>query len=81
MFEHIFSIIGIACIGVLWIESEPTIRLREYLLKDKSTWYFRLLNCAMCSSFWIGMILTLNIYDAAIISILAELIDKKLNNR
>jgi predicted small integral membrane protein len=87
MFNEIVTIIGLACVGVLWINAEPMIRLRESIYRkiygckgwgDK--WHYRLLSCCLCSSFWIGLLVTTNILYAAIISVLAELICRKLNS-
>lgn len=72
-----FEIIGLACVGVLWIESEPTQRLRSLYKKDDL--FSRLINCCLCSTFWISLIVTQNIYIAAISSVLAEFICRKLN--
>ena len=76
--NEIIYIIGSACLAVLFINAEP-IRdvLRFFKLDDK-----KLFNCAMCSGFWIGLIISL-IYDVElifvpIVAILASLIDKKL---
>lgn len=76
------EIIGIACIGVLWINAEPMIRLRG--LYKKGDWFFRLINCCLCSTFWIALLYKLVCYQqfdilfAAICSVLGELICKKL---
>jgi hypothetical protein len=72
------EIIAIACIGVLWINSEPTIRLRQLYKRDD--WFNRLINCCLCSTFWIGLIITQSIYVAAISSVLGELLCKKLTS-
>jgi hypothetical protein len=72
------EIIAIACIGVLWINSEPTIRLRGLYKRDD--WFNRLINCCLCSTFWIGLIITQSIYVAAISSVLGELLCKKLTS-
>jgi len=78
-------IIGIAAIGVMWIASEPTIRLRRLILKNETTWYFRLLECAMCSSFhlyfWYKLFAfnQIDIIGAALCGIISELIYQKLN--
>ena len=72
------EIIAIACIGVLWINSEPTIRLRQLYKTDD--WFNRLINCCLCSTFWIGLIITQSIYIAAISSVLGELLCKKLTS-
>jgi hypothetical protein len=79
--DWIITVISWACIGVLWINAEPAIRFREWLYKnkDKEVWHWRLINCCLCSSFWIALIATGNILDAAVISVLAELVCRKLN--
>lgn len=74
----ILEILGLSTIGVLWINSEPTIRLRS--LYKKNDWFSRLINCSMCSTFWISLVVTQNLYVAAISSVLAEFISQKLNS-
>lgn len=82
--EDAFAIIGFAAITVLWICSEPTIRLRDFLFR-KDNWFNRLINCAMCSGFhiylWPMLLMngTVNILYAAIVSVMAEFIVRKLN--
>jgi hypothetical protein len=78
-------IIGLAAVGVMWVASEPTIRLRMFLFKKDTTWWFRLLECAMCSSFHIYFWYKLFVYHdidiigASLCGILSELIYQKLN--
>jgi hypothetical protein len=81
------EIIGLACISILFVSSEPLILLKRYIgfkeeeydnWGDKKRFIFRMLTCALCSGFWIGLI-TMSIYKAAIISILAESIHKKIS--
>jgi hypothetical protein len=74
----ILQILGLSCLGVLWINSEPTIRLR--LLYKKDDLFSRLINCCMCSTFWIALLCSQNLYIAAVCSILAEFICRKLNS-
>lgn len=78
--ELILEIISWSCITLLWINSEPTAMLRYYLFKDADNFIIRLLNCAMCSGFWIGLIFTFDIQLAAIISILSEFLNRYLNS-
>jgi hypothetical protein len=76
------EIIGLACIGVLWINAEPMIRLRS--LYKKNDWFMRLINCCLCSTFWIALMYkliwfqNLDLLFAATCSVVAELICKKL---
>lgn len=81
----VFNIIGLACVGVIWIASEPTIRLRRWLVKE-NTMLFRLLECTMCSSwhiyFWHQLFThqTIDILGASICAIISEYIINKLNS-
>ena len=82
----ILEIIALACISVLFVVAEPLIRFK-YFIYDKifkkdyqNKWHWKLINCALCSGFWLGLIFTYNIYFAAIISILSELIYKKITS-
>ena len=82
----ILEILGVAAIGNLWIHSEPTIRLREFILNGHDGIFRRLLECAMCSTFYIATIYSiiwLGSFDLLFISttsILAELVSRKLNS-
>lgn len=76
------SILMIAAVGVMWINAEPTQRLRS--LYKKNDWLMRLMNCSLCSTFWIYMIWSFylgqfNIGEACISAILAEFISRKIN--
>lgn len=81
-----YTIIGLACIGVLWVNSEPTIRLREFILGNHQGVFRRLLECAMCSTwhiyFWSQLLYTgnIDIVGASISAVIAELINRELNN-
>ena len=82
----LITILGLACVGVLWINSEPTIRLRNWILGKHQGIFRRLLECAMCSTFhiylWSQLLSTggIEILGAAISSVLAEIISNKLNS-
>jgi hypothetical protein len=84
--EWIINILGFSAIGSLWILSEPTIRLREWLTGDRFNWFTRLINCGMCSSFhiyfWWQLLVNFNIdiLGAAMVSILSEIIIRKLES-
>lgn len=84
----ILTIIGAACIGYLWVHSEPTTRLRNHLGFNAELYssygkikqlVIRLITCPLCISFWIGLLLTSNILYAAITAVLAQLITNNLN--
>jgi len=82
---EIIKLIGIASMGFLFVASEPMILIK--------TWFFtqvykgdytrlmiwRLLNCCLCSSFWIGFAITQDILSASIISVISEMIYQKLS--
>jgi hypothetical protein len=82
-------IIKIAALSFLFVTAEPLIlfkrflgfREEDYMKYGKvKAFISRLINCCLCSGFWLGLILTGSMYDAALISIISELI-YKLNNR
>ena len=75
-------ILMIAAVGVMWINAEPTIRLRS--LYKRNDWFMRLINCGMCSTFWIYILWSLysgqfNIGEACISAIIAEFVNRKIN--
>jgi hypothetical protein len=81
------EIIGLACISILFVSSEPLILLKRYIgfkeeeydnWSEEKRFIFRLITCVLCSGFWIGL-LTFSLYKAAIISILAEYIHKQIS--
>lgn len=78
------TIIGFAALGVIWIVSEPTQRLRS--LYKRNDWFMRLINCAMCSTwhiyFWSQFVMTgsPDPLAASISAVLAEFISRKINS-
>ena len=81
------DIIMWSCIGVLLQEAEPIIILKRYIgfkeeLYDEwgtlKRFLHRLLNCAMCLTFWVTLIGTFNLDVAIISSVLAQIIHKKI---
>lgn len=83
----LYYIIGLACVTVLWINSEPTIRFRNRFLKNDS-YIKRMSECALCSGFWIYLLFMIinsqsfligYVIEASITSIIAELINRRLN--
>ena len=76
-------ILTIAAVGVMWINAEPTQRLRS--LYKKNDWFNRLINCCLCSTFWIYVVVSaslsqFNIGEACISAIIAEFVCRKLNS-
>lgn len=83
----ILLLIGLSSLTVLFVESEPMVLLRrllgfreeEYLQYGKiKQFIFRLLNCCLCSGFWIGLICTQSIVYAGIVSVISEYLNNKL---
>lgn len=76
------EIIALAALTNLFVLAEPINHLKTYiyklLKKEESGFIYRLINCCLCSGFWIGLLATQSFYQAAIIAVLAELIYKKL---
>jgi len=81
----ILKIIGSGALTHLWIVSEPTRVFRELIgfgdenypqmnKYKKAIW--RMWTCHMCIGFWIGFAFTGNFFHAAIVSIIATLIEK-----
>lgn len=82
----IFNIIAYACLSVIFAKSSITGKIKYIFNIDElatpDNYFLQLLqelvNCCMCSGFWIGLICTQSVLMAAIISILAEYIGEKL---
>jgi hypothetical protein len=81
----IIKILGLAALGFLLVNAEPAILLRRFIgFKEEEyndygvvkSFFYRMITCSMCLSFWIGLIVTQDIYQAAIISVLAMIIEK-----
>lgn len=82
---EIIKLLGISAMSFLFVAAEPMILIK--------TWFFnaiykgdytklmiwRLLNCCLCSSFWIGFAITHDILSASIISVISEMIYRKLS--
>lgn len=82
-------LIKIAAISFLFVASEPMILIKrlfgfkeeQYDTYGKAkSFIYRMITCALCSGFWIGLIITHTVYDAAMVSVMAEII-LKINNR
>ena len=85
--EILIKIIGLSCMTYLFVNSEPLILIKRGLGFKEEEYYdygkikgfiYRLITCCLCSGFWIGLIFTLNIYEACVIAIISELINKIL---
>lgn len=79
---YVITILGLASLTNLWLHSEPTNKLKHFLykeVKDKDNlWHWRLINCALCLGFWVGFLFTWDILLAALVSVSAEFICRKL---
>jgi hypothetical protein len=82
-------LIKLSAISFLFVTSEPLILIKRFIgFKQEEydtygkvkSFIYRMITCALCSGFWIGLIITHSIYDAALVSILSEII-LKINNR
>jgi hypothetical protein len=76
-----------SCIGVLLQEAEPiqmfkrSIGFKDELydtLSKEMRFLHRLINCAMCLTFWVVLVSTWNIQISVISSVLAQIIHKKI---
>jgi hypothetical protein len=82
---EIMKLIGIAAMGFLFVASEPMILIKTWFFTQvykgdyTKLMIWRLLNCCLCSSFWIGFVITQDILSASIIAVVAELIYRKLS--
>jgi len=80
-------IIALACLNVLFIVAEPILLLKRYIgFKEEEfdtytplkRFFHKLLYCCLCSGWWLSLIISQNIFIAAIASILGEYIYKKI---
>lgn len=87
MWNDIISIIGIACMSVLFVVAEPMILIKRQLgFKEEEIgknplrdFFTKLMYCGLCSGFWIAWAITLDFKTACIISVLAEIIHRKIS--
>jgi hypothetical protein len=82
---NIFNIISIAAITFLFIYAEPSILFKRFCRFKEEDYekyskakrmVFRLITCSLCSGFWIGLLFTFSFQQAALISLMAEVIDR-----
>jgi hypothetical protein len=85
--EVMIKIIALGAIGYLFVKAEPLIILKRLIgFKEENydeygmvkQFLFRMITCSMCSGFWISLIISGNVFIAAIASIVAKIIDDKL---
>ena len=78
-----------ACLSFLFVTAEPLILFKRFCgFRDEDymqfgkvkAFIYRLINCCLCSGFWIGLILTGSILQAAMVAVVAEFI-YKINHR
>ena len=83
---EIMKLLGLSAMSFLFVAAEPMIMIKTWLFnqiykKDYSyLLIWKLINCALCSGFWIGFAVTKDILSASIIAVLAELIYQKLSS-
>ena len=78
------QIIGIAILAWMFADGfEPIQIFKHIFLIDNPDdwsgvmhWLVKLINCSLCVGFWSGLIITEDIYTAAITSVLAEAVSR-----
>lgn len=83
--NDIIYLISIACASVVLVTFQPILQTVRYQLENKlDKWYcyipYKLITCAKCAGLWLGLIITMDLLSACVISILAELIFRKTFN-
>jgi hypothetical protein len=88
--EEIVRIFGAASLVVLWVVSEPTIRLRVRVGLDGNAdgavmaFLGRLMSCSVCIGTWFALGLALSRaltpWEAACVPVAAEFITRKLSS-
>ena len=84
--EILIKILGLGALSFLFVTSTPTIMIRIWLFNKiykgkyyESSLLWKLVTCCKCSSFWIGLIFTQDIFIASLVSVIGELIYIKLS--
>ena len=72
--ETVLLLLGLSSMTHLWVVSKPTQWVRRSLRIDPMSILGELLECHLCIGFWIGLIGTLNIPMAALVSVLSVII-------
>ena len=71
------KLIGLACLSFLIAEgAEPLEYLKQKIRLERFHWINKLLTCSLCCGFWVGLMGTQNILNAAIVSVCAETISR-----
>jgi hypothetical protein len=82
---NLFNILSISALTFLFIHAEPSILFKRFSgfkeenyneYSNAKRMIYRLITCSLCSGFWIGLLFTFSIQQAAIISLTAEIIDR-----
>jgi len=75
-------IIKLVCITYLFVYAEPMVLLRRWLgYKEEhyleyskvKQFVYRLITCTLCSGFWIGVFITMNLGIAAMVAVASEI--------
>jgi hypothetical protein len=83
---EIIKLLGISAMSFLFVAAEPMILIKtwmfNYIYKKDYTnlLIWKLINCALCSGFWIGLVITRDALSASIIAVIAEAIYQKLSS-
>lgn len=84
MWDQIYLIIGLSCMSILSVVSEPLILAKRGLgFKEENIGknammdlFIKMLYCEKCIGFWIGLAVSQNFLTACIVSISAAIIGK-----
>lgn len=82
MIEKIYQIIGFACIACIFIQFEPIQKQIDKLNNLPGKIYpliAKIFSCTKCFSFWFSLIITQDIMQACIISIIAQFINNNIS--
>ena len=81
----IYNAVATACMTYLFVNAEPIAIIRQRLgitpESDNSTVRFfgRMLECCLCSGFWMGLALTMDPVQAAIGAVAAEVLSRRMD--
>jgi hypothetical protein len=83
--NDIINIVGLAALVNLLVEAEPIRWMKDKIgLTSQSKYsavrfFARLTGCCLCLGTYVGIISTMSFAEGAVVAVLAELINRKLN--
>lgn len=84
--NELINIIGLACLVNLLVEAEPIKWFKTWigLTPDAGSsvvrFFARLTGCCLCLGIYVGAVGTMSITQGALVAVLAELVNRKLNS-